>query len=539
MSTDERKGRIVTFYSYKGGTGRSMALANMAWILASNGKRVLMVDWDLEAPGLHRYFHPFLAGHDLSASKGVIDFVVDFASETMTPAEPGVQPAADWYVPHANILRYAFSLDWKFPGSGTLDLVPAGQQDSSYALKVNAFNWQNFYERLGGGAFLEAARQRMRQEYDYVLIDSRTGVSDTSGICTVQMPDVLVTCFTLNDQSIEGAAAVSQSVQQQRGAEPDQPGIKIFPVPTRVERAEKERLELALEVSKDRFENLLGHFDESARESYWGDVEIFYEPFYAYEEVLATFRDRPNQTSSLLASIERLTRYVTDGEVVQLEPPSEDERERVLLQYTRKRPARLRRKATEYLFYLSYARGNSDRLLDKLFFDLSDEVRLRTGTAAVGFVDKARIEVGDLWEETIRSALENSRVLVALISPSYVSSEYCGKEFQAFRLREADPSRTPNILPLVWIPLRGEWPSALSSIQMDNYGDTSRLYSEEGLRYLMGQKRYQDEYRALLSKLAGQLADLAENARSSLGKPLPPLSQVESAFGTSFVDPWG
>ena len=44
-------GRIITFYSYKGGTGRSMALANVAWLLASNGQRVLAIDWDLEAPG--------------------------------------------------------------------------------------------------------------------------------------------------------------------------------------------------------------------------------------------------------------------------------------------------------------------------------------------------------------------------------------------------------------------------------------------------------------------------------------------------------
>jgi len=56
----KQPGKIVTFYSYKGGTGRSMALANVAWILASNGKRVLAIDWDLEAPGLHRYFTPFL-----------------------------------------------------------------------------------------------------------------------------------------------------------------------------------------------------------------------------------------------------------------------------------------------------------------------------------------------------------------------------------------------------------------------------------------------------------------------------------------------
>ncbi len=30
-------GQIVTFYSFKGGTGRTMALANVAWILAANG----------------------------------------------------------------------------------------------------------------------------------------------------------------------------------------------------------------------------------------------------------------------------------------------------------------------------------------------------------------------------------------------------------------------------------------------------------------------------------------------------------------------
>ena len=59
-SQSPREGQIVTFYSFKGGTGRTMALANVAWILAANGKRVLVADWDLESPGLHRFFQPFL-----------------------------------------------------------------------------------------------------------------------------------------------------------------------------------------------------------------------------------------------------------------------------------------------------------------------------------------------------------------------------------------------------------------------------------------------------------------------------------------------
>ena len=51
------EGTVVTFYSYKGGVGRSMVLANIAWLLAKKyGKSVILVDWDLEAPGLHRFF---------------------------------------------------------------------------------------------------------------------------------------------------------------------------------------------------------------------------------------------------------------------------------------------------------------------------------------------------------------------------------------------------------------------------------------------------------------------------------------------------
>ena len=50
-SNPEPRGTVVTFYSYKGGVGRSMAVANIAWLLASTyGKRVVVVDWDLEAP---------------------------------------------------------------------------------------------------------------------------------------------------------------------------------------------------------------------------------------------------------------------------------------------------------------------------------------------------------------------------------------------------------------------------------------------------------------------------------------------------------
>jgi len=48
---------IVTFYSYKGGVGRTQLLANLAaYFCFYKEKKILLIDWDLEAPGLHYYF---------------------------------------------------------------------------------------------------------------------------------------------------------------------------------------------------------------------------------------------------------------------------------------------------------------------------------------------------------------------------------------------------------------------------------------------------------------------------------------------------
>lgn len=89
--------RFITFYSYKGGTGRSMLVANVAWILASNGHRVLTIDWDLEAPGLHRYFAPFLKDKGLSSTEGIIDATAAPASAIRQAFAPDSFPTRWWF----------------------------------------------------------------------------------------------------------------------------------------------------------------------------------------------------------------------------------------------------------------------------------------------------------------------------------------------------------------------------------------------------------------------------------------------------------
>jgi tetratricopeptide (TPR) repeat protein len=307
---DKPLGNIITFYSYKGGTGRSMAVANVAWILASSGKRVLTVDWDLEAPGLHRYYSPFLGDKDLTGSEGLIDLLIEFRDATAVGG--GGSSDDKWHEAYADIAAYVVSLDWDFPGGGTLDLLPAGRQGASYSARVNSFDWVEFYERRGGGVFLEAIKEKMRADYDYVLIDSRTGVSDTSGICTVQMPDVVVVCFTLNNQGIKGSAAVSHSIYEQRVRKGRD--IAIFPVPMRVEPFEKIKLDTRREYAKKMFEVFPAHLSPQSRAQFQEDTQVKYLPYYAYEEILATFGNRPgeSESTSLLAPAERLTAYLTD-----------------------------------------------------------------------------------------------------------------------------------------------------------------------------------------------------------------------------------
>lgn len=318
MSERTPTGKIITFYSYKGGTGRSMALANIAWILASARQRVLVLDWDLEAPGLHRYFRPFLIDKELTSSPGIIDYIIDFCDEAIKPLAKGETLPSDWYVAHADIRRYRISIDYEyFPDGGKIDFVPAGQQGTTYATRVNSFNWQDFYQRLGGGAFLDATRERMREKYDYILIDSRTGVSDTAGICTVQMPDVLAVFFTFNNQSIEGAAAVAQSVYDQRGKERQRGRHKfqILAVPTRVDQTEQKKLKQRKVYAHWRFNPLLEQIPLAERRSYWGTVEVPYVPYYAYEEVLAPFNDEIDDPKSVLASMNRITDFLVRPEI--------------------------------------------------------------------------------------------------------------------------------------------------------------------------------------------------------------------------------
>jgi hypothetical protein len=404
-------GKIITFYSYKGGSGRSLALANVAWILASRGKRVLCVDWDLEAPGLHRYFGPFLNDPQLAHSRGVIDWLYQYL-QAATSEGAAASASQPWFAGYADVSRYAQPVQWSFAAGGEIDFVGAGQQNAGYALRVGSFDWDRLYTDFGGSAFFEHGAARLRGEYDYILIDSRTGISDTAGICTIQLPDALALLFTLNNQSIEGAAAVTAEILRARGADSARP-LRVYPCATRIELAEKQKLERRRRLVEERFLPLIAASQTALPSDYLAQMEVLYDPYYAYDEVLATLADQPGRSNSVLAALERLTQHLSEGAVDKAAPMSDALRAEALGRYEPADPAR-RSSAPQ----LTAAAPRYDVVI---LASSADDTIARTLHRALAsssrpFYAGIDVAAGAPWEARVEQVIADARLVLFLVS---------------------------------------------------------------------------------------------------------------------------
>jgi cellulose biosynthesis protein BcsQ len=189
---------VTTFYSFKGGVGRTQALVNVGFELARTGRRVLLVDFDLEAPGLDTYaLEPHRAN-----TPGVLDFVCDYV-------ESGEAPDAS---------RYLYTALAVADTGGELSVMPAGRRHGTYASRLFSVDWRKIYDEHQGFFLLEDLRLQWKENlhFDYVLVDSRTGYSDVAGICTRQLPDAVVFMFFPNEQNLVGLPKIVDDVRRER-----------------------------------------------------------------------------------------------------------------------------------------------------------------------------------------------------------------------------------------------------------------------------------------------------------------------------------
>ena len=193
---------IVTFYSFKGGVGRTMTLVNVALDLVRRGRRVLIVDFDLEAPGLDT----FQQIQPATATRGLIDFIRAYLNTGMAPSVESFV----YDVPHISE-----------NGDGMLWVMPSGEFTDRYANRLARIDWRSLYRKHDGFLLMEYLRNQWAKliRPDYVLVDSRTGHTDVGGICTRQLPQSVVVLFFPNDQNLRGLTKIVRDIRAENREE--------------------------------------------------------------------------------------------------------------------------------------------------------------------------------------------------------------------------------------------------------------------------------------------------------------------------------
>ena len=408
---------IVTFYSYKGGVGRSMALANVAVLLAKKGLRVLAVDWDLEAPGLERYFSYFPV--DIRG-EGILRLLINAANELTVNYED-------------------FLCTVVVEDSQPIAFLPSGrEQNSNYSAELGNFNWDQFFREKNGGQFLENLRRQWLNDFDVVLIDSRTGLTDSGGICTILLPDIVIALFTANYQSLYGVRDVMRLAQNARQKLAyDRMPLTILPVPSRFgTRAEfkvsQEWLDIFQDALKDFFVDWLPAGMEPKQ--VLQQIKIPQVDYFGFGEKLAVVEQGVTDPEGMGFVYNKIADFLEKdfADVKMLLGESTSESVGNTPKTVSLPP---NREDYHYDVYISY--GESRLLFDtarKIAKDISDEMELEFENFRF-FLNATELSGEDFFQAEITNALKHSKILLTIITPSYFSKEFPLREWETFEIR--------------------------------------------------------------------------------------------------------
>ncbi len=196
---------IVTFYSFKGGVGRTTALVSCAWQLARAGKKVVVVDLDLEAPGLGALL-------EVKTDRGLIDLLADHLATGACDLDGAV----------------AERVDVLGAGGDLVNVISAGALGGSYLEKLSRLDFVNSNPPAGVKvepspieealrAILDAVKRRLRP--DYILLDSRAGLHDLAGLSLHSLAHVDVLVGRANEQGYRGFDLALQVLAKRKGAD--------------------------------------------------------------------------------------------------------------------------------------------------------------------------------------------------------------------------------------------------------------------------------------------------------------------------------
>ncbi len=185
---------IIVFYSFKGGLGRSTILASFAIQRARAGERVCVLDLDLDSPGVGRLLAADPAG--LTAQWGVVDFLIEQAAGA---------PLSDYY----------HRCD-RVAGEGEIVVFPAGQVNEAYPDKLARVDLEEAPPASDSGVAKLLIRARDELKPHWILIDARTGISESAGRLLSGIAHLHVLLGTTQDQSWQGLNRVLDRLGKER-----------------------------------------------------------------------------------------------------------------------------------------------------------------------------------------------------------------------------------------------------------------------------------------------------------------------------------
>lgn len=226
--TKTRSGKVISFYSYRGGTGRSMAAANVAILLAKAdpARKVLVVDFDLSAPSQHWLLedkfttisgavHSTTGG--IAAEPGLVDIILEIQAQHNRRGTN-----VDDIVKNVNPSAFCCKSD-----INGLYLMKSGCFDHRFPSKVSRIDWEIFGEHLI--AFTEA----LCRDFDYVIVDCAAGISYRA-LAGLLLSEKAVVMFGASTSQCSDAAQQAMKALSMRRNSSDLRPFQVYPVPARV-----------------------------------------------------------------------------------------------------------------------------------------------------------------------------------------------------------------------------------------------------------------------------------------------------------------
>lgn len=186
---------IVVFYSFKGGLGRSTILASFAIQRARSGDRVCVLDFDLDSPGVGQLLASDAEG--LTAQWGVADFLLEHSA--------GDVPLEDYY----------HRCD-RVAGGGEIIVFPSGRMNEAYPDKLARVDMEEAPPAAESSLATLLTRVRDQLTPQWILVDARTGISESAGRLLSGIAHLHVLLGTTQDQSWQGLSIVLDRLGKER-----------------------------------------------------------------------------------------------------------------------------------------------------------------------------------------------------------------------------------------------------------------------------------------------------------------------------------